>query len=421
MGATAKIRVRKPARADGTTQVRLQVVLDREIIVVNLGFTWPAELVDEQAGRCLTARPKAEQPPGYDQALAAAQKVFGPDWKAQADTYNLLLGNALGKANKIFTRALLDELPLSKETFLHDYQNTASKGDLLLFIDTQIEQRFKQGTITQSTWKNNRSTLNSLRAFRKKIPFNSLTHRFADEYDSFLKRQGLENRTSRWGRHKDVKAFLKLAQLARIKFEDPYAHFKNQPGESSWKPMSPADLAQLEAYYYYYPLCAPTSAHRRILQKFLFSCYCGLRLGDLKMMHLARLDGNELHIKHQKGKRFQKKENMIPLTDKALLYWRHGREESDGDGFVYYSDQYSNRQLQEIARVLGIATKLHFHVGRETFATNYMRDGGSVTTLMAIMGHSNIKMTMRYVHTDNDMKRDDIQRLNKVQQSRLII
>ena len=31
MGTTASIRTRKPARADGTNQVRLQVILDRDV------------------------------------------------------------------------------------------------------------------------------------------------------------------------------------------------------------------------------------------------------------------------------------------------------------------------------------------------------------------------------------------------------
>jgi integrase len=416
MGATAKIRVRKPARADGTSHVRLQVVLDREIIFVTLGISWPATLVDEKSGECLTKLPKVEQGPDYLDAIATAKKKYGTEWEKRAEEFTLMCGKALGKTNKIFAYAHLNDIALGKEVFLKEYETTASKGDFLLFMETQIAERLSLKEIGIHTWKNNRSTLNSLKRFRSRIPFNSITNRFADEYDAWLKRTGMDNANSRWGRHKDVEKYLNLALASRIRFENPYEHFKNRPGESSWKPLTPDELAKLEAYY---PLCAVGSAQRRILQKFLFSCYSSLRLGDLNLLHLARLQGNDLYIKHQKSQRFHKKENVVPLTDRAMMYWQHGREESSGLGFFHYADQFSNRKLQEIGRVLGIETKLHFHVGRETFATNYMRDGGNVTNLMSIMGHSKITMTMRYVHTDDDMKRADIEKLNQVQKARL--
>jgi hypothetical protein len=53
MGASARIRVRKSARADGTNQVQLQVVLDREPIFIALKIHWPALLVDKAFLRAL--------------------------------------------------------------------------------------------------------------------------------------------------------------------------------------------------------------------------------------------------------------------------------------------------------------------------------------------------------------------------------
>ena len=50
-----------------------------------------------------------------------------------------------------------------------------------------------------------------------------------------------------------------------------------------------------------------------------------------------------------------------------------------------YTDQYSNRLLQRIGCVLGLTTHLHHHVGRETFATNFIRAGGKVEVLQKLM------------------------------------
>ncbi|WP_303310869.1 hypothetical protein [Hymenobacter sp. BT730] len=46
--ATAKIVMRPPARADGTALARMQVILNREVVTIGLGITWPAVSFDEK-------------------------------------------------------------------------------------------------------------------------------------------------------------------------------------------------------------------------------------------------------------------------------------------------------------------------------------------------------------------------------------
>jgi site-specific recombinase XerD len=61
---------------------------------------------------------------------------------------------------------------------------------------------------------------------------------------------------------------------------------------------------------------------------------------------------------------------------------------------------------------LGIQTKLHDHVGRETFATNFIQLGGKAEVLQKLLNHSKISTTMRYVHVDDEMKCDTINALD---------
>ena len=54
--------------------------------------------------------------------------------------------------------------------------------------------------------------------------------------------------------------------------------------------------------------------------------------------------------------------------------------------------------LKEIASICSIKKKVHFHVARHSFATNFLRKGGKIEDLQTIMDHSDIQTTMVYVH-----------------------
>ena len=54
----------------------------------------------------------------------------------------------------------------------------------------------------------------------------------------------------------------------------------------------------------------------------------------------------------------------------------------------------------------------NFHSLRHTFATNYIEAGYDVKSLSEILGHSNVKITLeRYVHSSNELKRNNIEKL----------
>jgi integrase len=54
------------------------------------------------------------------------------------------------------------------------------------------------------------------------------------------------------------------------------------------------------------------------------------------------------------------------------------------------------------------------HDFRHTFASHYMMRGGSLAALQKIMGHAEIKMTMRYAHLSKEFARAEIQNLNEL-------
>lgn len=61
-------------------------------------------------------------------------------------------------------------------------------------------------------------------------------------------------------------------------------------------------------------------------------------------------------------------------------------------------DQKINAHLKEIAKICGIKKVVTFHVARHSFATNFLRLGGTIEKLQELLGHSSITETRIYVH-----------------------
>jgi integrase len=425
-----------PAQKNGLNTVRLQVILNRKVMNLALGFAWPELLWDKDAGRCLSKPPAGKRTPEVTEQLRAAMALLGDDVTQKAADHNLLIGQALGTANEIAIRYRLSKRHLTADEFLREYNSGASRECFLTYMDARIDERYRRGQISELTQKSHRSTLNKLKEFvvyskrpvRSKpgkkaaalpgvddkaltLPFCTITHRLAPDFDSWLKKEHNSCQNTCARRHRSIKAYLELARRDKITFDNPYEYFTSSPVEGKWKPLTEAELLLLEQHY---TCLAHGSPQRRMLQKFLFSCHCGLRLGDLKQMGSVKVAGQQMELKPHKTYRYDERELLLPITKKALSYLQDSQAENECDGFFLYTDQYTNRQLNAIGKALGIETKLHHHIGRETFATNFIRKGGKVEVLQKLLGHKKLSMTMKYVHVDEAMKQAEIDRMDEL-------
>lgn len=389
----AKIRTDR-IKKDGYAPIYLQVIINRVPKKISLDLEWPAIKFDEKS-------------------LCKKREKDDTDY----NDYNIIIRDALGRVNEIFKYYRLTNQFLTLDLFEKEYNNPLSKYDFIEFMEGKIEERYKSNEIEKRTWLNHKNTLNKLKKFKKTIYFHSLNEKFALDFDRYLQSDcGLKTPNGRWGHHRDLKTYLGKAKKEKIMFSDPYVDFQNKSTPGKWKAIPLEELTKLYNYYKQMPL----GIKRNVLQRFLFGCFTGLRLSDQCRIERKQIISNNLVFVPYKTRK-KGKILIYPLTEKAIEVLNEVLKENEGDRiFCDVADQYANRVLKDIGKHLELESKLHHHAGRETFGTNFIAMGGSVTTLQKYFDHFNISTTMKYVHESQERIEEDIKKLNGMQLNELV-
>lgn len=113
----------------------------------------------------------------------------------------------------------------------------------------------------------------------------------------------------------------------------------------------------------------------------------GARWGEAERLTRSQLSPNKLTFTKTKGK----KNRTVPIP--VWLY----EELVDRQGKLFrpcYQEFKKMLALTDIVLTEGQKT----HVLRHTFASHFMMNGGNILVLQKILGHANIRETMRYAH-----------------------
>jgi len=189
---------------------------------------------------------------------------------------------------------------------------------------------------------------------------------------------------------------LRRAERAGIKTPISYTEIPHAKVKADIGHLSKEEIKKLWLFYneQYVP-----DVYRNVLAKFLFSCLTGLRISDMQALSDANFVGDFL-IKFEAKKTKKVQKIKLNFTAKKIIE----------DGFLFretYTDQAINRKLKEIAKLVRIPYKLHFHMARHSFATNFLKQGGRVEVLQRLLAHSSIRETMAYVHVvDEDLNKE---------------
>ncbi|MDQ2129552.1 tyrosine-type recombinase/integrase [Leclercia adecarboxylata] len=132
--------------------------------------------------------------------------------------------------------------------------------------------------------------------------------------------------------------------------------------------------------------CRRSSA--KDLEMIVKICLCtGARWGEAEKLRRSHVSAGKVTFTKTKGKR----NRSIPIDADVVA------ELPKKNGALFTPCYYAFRSALERAGIDLPAGQLT-HVLRHTFASHFMMNGGNILVLQKILGHTDIKMTMRYAH-----------------------
>src|SRR5436190_2302741 len=115
MGYSAKIKIdSKRPKKDKNAMIFLQVIINRQKAKIDLGISWPA--VRFHPVDFCKPRQKGDE---------------------DVEEYNVIIRNALSKANSIHKNSLIRESTLTLSSFLKDYKTNLNKNDFIKYYEQQ--------------------------------------------------------------------------------------------------------------------------------------------------------------------------------------------------------------------------------------------------------------------------------------------
>lgn len=149
----------------------------------------------------------------------------------------------------------------------------------------------------------------------------------------------------------------------------------------------------------------------------IVSLNTGIRRGEAFDLTWPDVDLGHGMITIQRAAAKSGKARHIPLNDAALDTLTAWRDQSGDQGLVFKSPRGGGR-LYSIkkawAEVLGEAgiAGFRWHDLRHTFASKLVQAGVDLNTVRELLGHSDIKMTLRYAHLSPESKRAAVSKLD---------
>lgn len=142
---------------------------------------------------------------------------------------------------------------------------------------------------------------------------------------------------------------------------------------------------------------------------FMLAYGSGLRIGEIANLRVEDIDSKKMRIFVREGKGNKERYTMLSKQSLEMLriYWSKYRQ-NKRRGRIFLSESGAaitvgviREHFRKYRRKAKLSEKVTMHTLRHCYATNLIENGATLIQVKELMGHSNIRSTMEYVHVAN--------------------
>lgn len=248
-------------------------------------------------------------------------------------------------------------------------------------------------------------SLKYLREYAGTITIGGLDHSWIESYRQYLLDQPTLSQSTASRYLASLKNLLRQALRDRLIIRDPTTYTKGIaiPDAETYH-LTLEEIGRLAAT----PLGGGLGAE--VKTAFLFGCYSGLRISDLRTLTWGQILRDPLAIQKQQQK--TKAIVNIPLHASAWAIIKDDKIHSASE-YVFpmlaSTKTNTNQYLVAWAGHAGIQKQLGWHVARRTFGTLALQAGGDLKTVSELLGHKKITHTARYLKSNSATQRHAVE------------
>lgn len=341
------------------------------------------------------------QPQYWDAAKQAVKGSF-----TNSAHINAYLQKFRNKYEQMEMECLIKDIPFTKE-----YLQTTLRGDkpeagrFVDYVREKLETEMRKRLFAPGTEKELRSFCNVIERFDRDfgaITLANFNKEKLTQLEIWLKANYNPATTRRKLIH--FQKYVRLAVKDRKMRDNPFDDYTIQrvKTEQSRDAITADELRDIET------LAASGQLPddlQLVADRFLLSVYCGLRISDnadLRKTDIKKDDNGNMIIDRLTIKTHTRV--ILPLHTlfggkPERIICKYMGTTLDEFVFPQLSDQKTNIKLKTLAALAGLRNlQLTFHIARHTCATMLAEKTGNPFTIMQILGHSDIKTSMEYIH-----------------------
>lgn len=151
-----------------------------------------------------------------------------------------------------------------------------------------------------------------------------------------------------------------------------------------------------------------------VTKPFLFVCFSGLRVSDLRQLKWKDIidDNGKVHLELTQKK--TGKVLYLPLSQTAQMFLPSKPDCLNDNIFNIPDLHIVGAHLARWAKLAQINKKITMHVGRHTFATMTLTTGSDLYTTSELLGHSDVETTQIYGKIVDSKKKHDVYLIDRL-------